>query len=181
MTDWSDQIAEFQRSWVQQQQKLMTDWLESMKSAGGGASAPDWRQAADVMEQQVNSALDAQKRSLRAVAEKMESVEGAPNELNQAVKQLEDGIERWAEVQQEMWQVWFDMLREASPKPQSPGETMMKSWEDMAKRTMSIQQQWLSSLTGGQSDTGGASPAKQTKKKTKKSPSSSGGSSTSKS
>lgn len=167
MTDWSDQIAEFQRNWVQQQQKLMTDWLESMKSAGGSASAPDWRQAADVMEQQVNSALDAQKHSLRAVAEKMESVEGTPKELNQAVKQLEEGIERWAEMQQEMWQVWFDMLRDASPKPQNPGEAMMKSWEDMAKRTMSIQEQWLSSWTGAESPA--AEPqAKQAKKKAKK-------------
>lgn len=172
MTDWSDQIAEFQRSWVQQQQKLMTDWLESMKSAGGGASAPDWRQAADVMEQQVNSALDAQKRSLRAVAEKMEAVEGSPKELNQAVKQFEEGIERWVEVQQEMWQVWFDMLREASPKPQGAGETMMKSWEDMVRRTMSIQEQWLSSWTGVESaaEPKAKQAKKKAKKKTKKSP-----------
>lgn len=168
MTDWSDHIAQFQRNWVEQQQKLMTDWLESMKSAGGGASAPDWRQAADVMEQQVNSALDAQKRSLRAVAEKMETVEGAPKELNQAVKQLEDGIERWTEIQQEMWQVWFDMLRNASPKPQSPGEAALKSWEDMAKRTMSIQEQWLSSWTGAGAAAADEPQAKQAKKKTKK-------------
>lgn len=165
MSNWSDQIAEFQRNWVEQQQKLMTEWLESMKGAGGGASGPDWGKAVDVMEQQVNSAFDAQKRSLRAVAGNMDKVEGAPKELGQAVKQLEEGIERWTEVQQNMWQVWFDMLRDAA-SPQRPGDAMLKNWEDMAQRTMSIQEQWLSNWTEP-----GSTPGKKSgrKKATKKS------------
>jgi len=170
MADWSDQMGEFQRDWVRQQQQLMTDWLDSMKSIGGSSAKPDWRQAADIMEQQVDSALDAQKRSLRAVAEQMAAVEGAPREIRDAVKQLEDGIERWAEIQRDVWRVWFDMLRDASPKPEKPGETMLKSWEDMAKQTLSIQEQWLSNWAESPLASGGAEPrAKKTKKKKKKS------------
>lgn len=157
MSEWSDQITEFQRAWVEQQQKMLSDWLDSMKRAGGGATGADWGKAADVMEQQVDSALDAQKQSLLSFAENMENVEGVPEAFTDAVKQLESGIERWTDVQHEMWRVWFDMLRRTSPVPQSPGEAMMKSWEDMVKRTMSVQEEWLSKWQGSQAPSGSAS------------------------
>ena len=154
MSEWPNQITEFQRNWVEQQQKLMSDWLDSMKNAAGDPAQASWRKAADVMEQQVDSALDAQKRSLMAFAEGMEKVEGAPEAFTQAVKQLEAGLEQWAEVQHRMWHVWFDMIRAAAPAPQTPGQAMVKSWEDMVKRTMSIQEQWLSTWTGSQAPSG---------------------------
>lgn len=154
MSEWADQITEFQRNWVEQQQKLLSDWLESMKAAGGDSPRANWRKTADVMEQQVDSALDAQKRSLLAFAENLEGVEGAPEAFNQAVKQLEDGIDQWAEVQQRMWHVWFEMLRATAPAPQTPGEAMMEGWEDMVKRTMAVQQEWLTKWTGAQADSG---------------------------
>jgi hypothetical protein len=157
MSDWPDQISEFQRNWAEQQRKLMSDWLDSMKSAGGGSASASWRQAADVMEQQVDSALDAQKQSLLAVAGNMQNVEGAPDALNQAVQQLEEGIEQWVEVQHKMWNVWFDMLRAASAEPRSPAESIIENWEDMVKRTMAIQEEWLSSLAGPQLPSGGKS------------------------
>lgn len=150
MTQWSDQIAEFQRTWVAQQQKLLEEWLSSMKSAGGESPRASWRQAADFMQQQVDSALDAQKRSLVAFAESLEDIDNAPEAFNETMKQLEQGIEEWTEVQQRMWQVWFDMLRATAPTPQTPGEAMMEKWEDMVKQTMSIQQEWLSRLSGGE-------------------------------
>lgn len=171
MSDWPDQISELQRNWVAQQQKLLSDWLDGMKGAGGGAAGSGWRQAADVMEQQVDSALEAQKQSLLALAENMENVEGAPETFSQAVKQLEEGVEQWTEVQHKMWRVWFDMMRAASPAPQTPGGAAMEHWEDMVKRTMSIQDQWLSKSADTQSPTGGAAKKKakkQAKKKAKK-------------
>lgn len=79
MSEWPDHVTEFQRAWVEQQQKLLSDWLDSMKNAGGDTAGADWRKAADVMEQQVDSALDAQKRSLLAFAENIENARGAPD------------------------------------------------------------------------------------------------------
>jgi len=160
MTQWSDQIAEFQRNWVTQQQKLLQDWLSSMKSAGADSPRAGWRQAADVMEQQVDSALDAQKRSLLTIAENLEEFDNAPEAFTEAMKQLEQGIEEWTEVQHRMWHVWFDMIRSTAPTPQTPGEAMMESWEDMVKQTMSIQEEWLSRLSGQQSGAGGSARKK---------------------
>lgn len=139
MLEWSDQLTEFQYNWVEQQQKLLSDWLDSMKSAGGDSTRASWRKAADIMEQQVDSTLAAQKRSLLFFAENLEDVEGSPEAFNQALKQLEEGIDQWAEVQHRMWRVWFDMLRSTAPAPQTPGEAMMESWEDTVKQTMAVQ------------------------------------------
>lgn len=82
------------------------------------------------------------------------------------MKQLEEGIEQWAEVQQGMWHVWFNMLRSTSPVPQTPGEAVMKSWEDMVKRTMSVQDEWLSKWTGSQTPSGTTPGKKKSKKST---------------
>lgn len=163
MSEWPNQVTEFQRSWVEQQQKMMSDWLESLQNAGGGASPANWRKAADMMEKQVNSALDTQKDSLMAIAANMENVEGAPDAFSQGVQQLEQGIDLWAEVQHRLWKVWFDMLRATSPVPQTPGEAVLESWQDMVRKSMSIQEQWLSSWTGPEGASGGASTRKPAK------------------
>lgn len=163
MPEWPSQITDFQRTWVEQQQKMMNDWLESMRGAGSDASPASWRKAADVMEKQVNSALDTQKDSLMAIAENMENLEGAPDAYAQAVNQLEQGIELWAEVQHRLWKVWFDMLRATSPVPQTPGEAMLESWQDMVRKSMTIQEQWLSNWTNAAGGTGGTSRKKGSK------------------
>lgn len=162
MSEWSNQITELQRSWVEQQQKLLSDWLGSMKSTSGDSSRANWRKATDVMEQQVDSALKVRKRSLMVFAENMEKVEGAPEAFTEAVKQLEQSLEQWAEIQHRIWGVWFDMVRATVPAPQTPGEAMMESWEEMVKRTMAIQEQWLSNWMGQQTEPAQSSAGKST-------------------
>lgn len=164
MTEWSDQITELQRNWVEQQQELLNGWLDSMKSAGGSSLRASWRKAADVMEQQVTSALDAQKQSLLSFVENMENIENAPDGLTLAVNQLEENIEQWAEVQRGIWKVWFDTLRSTAPAPQTPGEALMENWEDMVKRTMSIQEEWLSKWTDLQAPKKGSTKSGSAKK-----------------
>lgn len=160
MAEWPSQIAEFQRTWVEQQQKMMSEWMDSLKNASNDASPASWRKAADVMEKQVNSALDSQKQSLMAIAENVENIEGVPDAFTQTINQLEKGIELWADVQRRLWKVWFDMLRATSPVPQTPGEAMMENWQDMVRKTMSIQEQWLSNWSTPESKSSGASRKK---------------------
>lgn len=163
MPEWTDQIAEFQQTWVKQQQQLLTDWLGSLQKAGAGTPPDAWRQAVDIMEQQVNSALDAQKRSLMALAENAAQAEGVPESFTQWSRQLEVGIEEWTGMQHKLWQVWFDMIRTAAPREETPTEALLKNWQDMAQRAMSIQEQWLSDWTvppsGGKAGKKSAKPA----------------------
>lgn len=144
MTEKTDAFAEMQRAWVTQQQELLNNWLGSIKSSPNDSLRANWRKAADVMEQQVSSALEAQQKSLMACVTNLERVEGAPEAVAENVAQLKTTIGRWAEVQKDIWRVWFEMAREAAPAPKTPTDAVMESWEDMVKRTMSIQQKWLS-------------------------------------
>lgn len=144
MTDKTDAFTEMQRAWVAQQQDLLNDWLGSLKNSQNDSFRANWRKAADVMEQQVSSALEAQQKALLTCVTNLESVEGAPEAVTENVEQLKTSLERWTEVQRETWRVWFDFVRTAAPAPKTPKDAAMETWEDMIKQTMSIQQKWLS-------------------------------------
>lgn len=148
MSDWTKQVADFQHSWMEQQQKFLTDWMGTLQQAGAAQQPNMWRQAIDAMEQQVNSAIETQQRALLTLAEKSEHAEGVPEAYSDWVRQLEEGMEMWSDMQHRLWQVWFEMLRNVSPGAQTPGETLFKEWQDMTRKAMSVQEEWLSGLTG---------------------------------
>ena len=159
MLEWDDQASEFQRNWVKQQQELLGDWLGALQNAGAGQPASMWQEAVAVMEQQVNSALNNQKQSLLKLVDNTRQVEGVPEAFSQWVQQLEQGLELWTDVQQRLWQVWFDMLRTTTPAAETPGETLVKNWQEMARQAASIQEQWLSNWTGAVSGEKPSKPA----------------------
>ena len=144
MTDKNDPFAEMQQAWVTQQQKLLNDWVGTLKTTQSDSLRATWRTAVDVMEQQVESALKAQQESLMKGVANLESVDGVPEAAAAHVDQLKTTIGRWAEMQTEIWNVWFELVREAAPAPKTPADALMESWEDMAKRTMDIQRKWMS-------------------------------------
>ena len=83
-----------------------------------------------------------------SLAENADNLDGAPEPVTQWFHQLEESVELWTDVQERLWKVWFDMLRTTVPSAQTPGETLLKTWEDMVHRAMSVQEEWMSRLTG---------------------------------
>lgn len=144
MTDKIDPFAEMQRAWVTQQQEMLNNWVGTLKNTKNDSLRASWRKAVDVMEQQVQSALTAQQDSLMKGVANVESIDGLPEAAEQHVDQLKTTIGRWAKMQTEIWHVWFELVREAAPAPKTPADSLMESWEDMAKRTMDIQRKWMS-------------------------------------
>lgn len=144
MTDKTDPLGEMQRAWAKQQQELLNNWVGTLKTSQNDSLRATWRKAVDVMEQQFESALEAQEGSLLKSIASLESIEGVPEAVETHVDQLKTSIGRWAEMQREIWRVWFEMVREAAPAPKTPADAMMESWEAMAKRTMAIQKKWMS-------------------------------------
>ena len=143
MSDWTEQIAELQRSWVEQQQQLTKEWLDSFKGMGDASLRAHWRKATDLLEEQARTALDTQTRSLMACVANLEKLEGLPDEAREALAQTRASIESWFRVQGDIWKAWFETLRDSAPAPQTPAEAMMERWEELAKKTMSIQEKWL--------------------------------------
>lgn len=147
MKDWTTQVTEFQRAWMEQQQKFLSDWIGNLQGGGAGNASNTWKQSVSAVEKQVDGFLDLQKQSLRSIAGNLEQVDGAPEAYTHWVQQLEEGLDMWADMQHRLWEVWFDMLRSMEPVNPSSGNMPVMNWQDMAERTMSLQQQWLSDLT----------------------------------
>lgn len=93
MSEWSEQLTDFQRNRVEQQQPLLSVWVDSMKSAGGDSTRAGWLKDADIMEQQVDSALNVQKRSLLSFAQSWEDV------VKQTMAVQEEWLDKWTDAQ----------------------------------------------------------------------------------
>lgn len=154
MANWSDQISGLQQQWVEQQQGLLNDWLKMLHKVGGVSSATPWQQAIDVLEKQVNSTLDAQKKSLMTLAKNTEDAEGLSKQMLPWFNHFEDGIDLWNDMQHQLWHIWFDMLRTTPPVEEQPSDVLLKNWQEFTNRAMEIQEQWLSSWEKTQSNAG---------------------------
>ena len=161
MADWSDQITKFQRSCMQQQQQMLSGWFGTLQKAGTGTPQNVWREALDTLEQQINGTLDTQQQSFRALLFTLKNSGNSTPEISQWQTQAETGMSAWIEVQHQLWNTWFNMLRSASPAQKQPGEIITQNWQDMMQQAVEMQQQWLSTWAGGQSDSKKSKPSKK--------------------
>lgn len=157
MADWTDQITQFQRSCMEQQQKMLAGWFGNLQKTGTNTPKNVWRQAIDTLEQQVHGVLETQQQSFKALLKTIDQSGNASPEITQWEQQATAGMSFWMNMQQQLWKTWFDILRNASPAPREPGEVLAQNWQDMVQQAMAMQQQWLSTWTGGQSGNKGPS------------------------
>jgi hypothetical protein len=161
MTDWSEQITEFQRTCAEQQQQLLTGWFSTLQNAGSSTPQNVWRQAIDTFEKQVNGILDTQQISFHALLKTVEQAGDSNPEITQWEQQAAAGVGLWVDMQHRLWKSWFDILRNSAPVEQTPGERLTQNWKDMVQQTMEMQQLWLSTWTGAQ--TGSKKPSRSKK------------------
>lgn len=164
MTDWTQQITEFQRMWMDQQQKLMSNWFDTLQQAGAASTHAAWKQAVDTMEQQVNTVLDNERKSLKMLVEHAREIENTPKELSEWERQIEQGIDTWTDLQQRVWLLWFDMLRKTVPREQ-PGDMFARRWGETVQSFMEMQEQWLSDWKSLSEGRGRSSRSKAARKK----------------
>lgn len=164
MTDWTEQFTEFQQMWMDQQQKLMSNWIETLQQTGVASTHAAWKQAVDTMEQQVNTVLDNERKSLKTLMEQAQEIENTPKELGEWERQIEQGIDTWTDLQQRVWRLWFDMLRNTVPSEQ-PGETLARRWGETVQSFMEMQEQWLSDWKSLSEGRGRSSRTKAARKK----------------
>ncbi len=161
MTSTAEQITEFQRNWLEQQQELMSNWFGTMqKAAESNTPNTTWTEAIDTLEKQVDSVLEMQQQSITTLLKTVEDSLDDTFDTEQLEHQLEEGINLWTDVQHRLWEVWFDMLRHASPVDQLSSVTLASNWQEFVDRTMDIQKQAFSSLLNSFS-TSGESSGKQ--------------------
>jgi len=148
--DVSHEMSRMAKEWTETQQKLMSDWMETLRS--GQSTGPDlWMKALEHWQTAVRSTLDTQGKGLRDWATQVKQIDGAPEEMKQWADQGVELFSRWSEGQTQLWDQWFDTLRSADPANLGAGGTsssdLAKTWQNAAERMMSNQQEWLNKMT----------------------------------
>ena len=148
------------KAWVATQRKLLTNWIDML--GGAAADAPGlsvWQQTVEAWQNSVKQTLDSQAQWIGEWVESLSSFQGPPEELRERARQGQDVLQRWTEAQQQLWQGWFDMVRNfvpgagsgsASGAASQAGQAsrgMITLWSDTARKLIETQAEWVRRLT----------------------------------
>ncbi len=105
------------KSWAEAQRQLLSNWLDMARAAGGSGAMPDakvWNQTVDSWRTAVMNTLDAQSIWTRTWIDSMLKAPGTPDSVQEMMRAGAGNIERWGEAQRELWQSWFDVMKETA-------------------------------------------------------------------
>lgn len=147
----------FLKTWAESQQKLLADWLNTLRRFGGTPTLELWTKTVDAWQASVKETLDAQAKWVHQWTQVLAEAKGTPQELQTLVSQGREQLQQWAEAEQDLWQSWFNVVREINFKPeategQPAGKNLLQLWQDSAHKMIDAQtsfvQRWTGSLSG---------------------------------
>src|SRR5205807_2073333 len=115
-------------TWAQTQQKLLTNWLDTMQRFSGTASPELWTKTVEAWQASVKQTLDAQEQRLR-----------------------------WIDAERQLWQSWFNIVRDINFKVEpgtgaQAGSNLLQLWQESARKMIETQtalaRQWTSGFPG---------------------------------
>jgi len=145
------------KSWAEAQRQLLTNWLDMVRAAGGSGVMPDtkvWNQTVDSWRTAVMNTLDAQSIWTRTWIDSMLKTPGTPDGVQEMMRAGAGNIERWGEAQRELWQSWFDVMKEtaktatqASTRGKAStgqaGEGLVDIWTATTRSLLDAQADWV--------------------------------------
>jgi hypothetical protein len=145
------------KTWAQAQQKLLTDWLDTLRKLGGTPTLELWTKTVDAWQSSVNETLDAQAKWTQQWTETVANAEGTPEELRELVRKGREQLQHWAEAERELWQGWFNVVREINFRPEpgagaQAGRDLVQLWQDSAHKMIDAQaalvRRWTEGISG---------------------------------
>ena len=144
-------------TWAQSQQKLLTNWLDTMQRFSGTASPELWTKTVDAWQTSVKQTLDVQEEWARQWAGMLANTKEVPRELQDLARQGQEQMLRWIEAERNLWQNWFKIVRDMNVQVESGtsaqvGSNLLQVWQDTARKMIETQtalaRQWTSGYTG---------------------------------
>lgn len=145
------------KTWGETQQKLLTDWLDTLRRFGGTPTLELWRKTVDTWQTSVKETLDAQTDWAQQWTEALAKAKGTPEELRELAREGREQLQRWTEAERELWQGWFNAVREINFRPEpgagaQMGGDLVQLWEDTAHKMIDAQadlvRRWTEGVTG---------------------------------
>ena len=147
------------KKWAETQQKLLTNWLDTMRRSGGAPGPELWTKTVEAWQTSVKETLDAQAEWTREWTETLAKAKGTPEELRELARQGRDLFQRWTDAERQIWQSWFNIVRDINFRPESgtsPQAAMIQLWQESAHKMIDTQaalvQHWTSVFTGTKTD-----------------------------
>jgi len=150
--DWMKQSQEMFNSWANVQMKTWESWLKAIQNSEKLEPQQLWEKTIDAWQESVKGTLEAQVEGSRIWAESFTNIEGTPEGTADWAKQIQGMTKNWTDMQQQVWDNWFDVVKKADPSKfgvnwDTEGPNMLKTWQDMAQKSMETQTEWAKSIT----------------------------------
>ena len=154
MSDTSNNTENLFKTWSEAQQKLLSDWLDTVRKLGGSSAGELWTKTVDAWQTSVKETLDAQAEWAHQWTDILAKAKGTPEELQGLAKEGREQLQNWGEAQRELWQGWFNAVREINFRPeagagQQMGKDLVQLWQDTAHKMIDAQASMLRRWTGG--------------------------------
>ena len=142
------------KTWSETQQKLLTDWLDTMRKLGGTPTLELWTKTVDAWQSSVKETVDARAEFTRQLTETLANAKGTPEEFRELAREGQDQLQHWAEAERDLWQGWFNVAREINFRPErgagaQAGKDLVQLWQDSAHKMIDTQADLVRRWTGG--------------------------------
>jgi hypothetical protein len=156
-------------NWIETQQRLLTSWLDTVRNAGGATNSTLWNNTLDAWQRSIQQTLDTQVQWIDNWIQQLKTVEGIPPQMRAQIQQGEELFRRWTQAQRQLWQGWFEIVKQFSTTTGTgaggqTGQQMVQAWQQMTTRMLETQKEWIqgwmSALTGPTTGTMMGGPAR---------------------
>ena len=143
------------KTWAESQQKLLTDWLETLRRLGGTPTLELWTRTIDAWQSSVQETIDARTEWARRWTETLANAKGTPEELRELASRGWEQLQHWAEAERDLWQSWFNIVREINFRPEpgaQAGKDLVQLWQESAYKMIDAQaalvRSWTERISG---------------------------------
>ena len=145
------------KNWGEMQQKLLTDWLDTLRRFGGTPTLELWRKTVDTWQSSVKETIDARAEWTKQWTETLAKAKGTPEELRELAREGREQFQQWTQAERDLWQGWFNAIREINFRPEpgarvQTGADLIQFWQDSAHKMIDTQadlvRRWTEGVTG---------------------------------
>ena len=142
------------KTWSETQQKLLNDWLDTLRKLGGTPTLELWRQTVDTWQNSVKETVDARAEYTRQLTETLAKAKGTPEEFRELAREGREQLQHWAEAERDLWKGWFDVAREINFRPEpgtgaQAGKDLLQLWQESTHKMIDAQAALIRRWTGG--------------------------------
>ncbi len=142
------------KTWSETQQKLLTDWLDTLRKLGGTPTLELWRQTVDTWQNSVKETVDARAEYTRELTETLANAKGTPEEFRELAREGREQLQHWTEAERDLWKGWFNVAREINFRPEpgagaQAGKDLLQLWQESTHKMIDAQAALIRRWTGG--------------------------------